>query len=264
MTAPKTRARPVLGVTCCTRRMGTEFGQAVINRYVAAAMQWGDVAALLVPALPELMSAREVAPRLDGLLLTGSPSNVEPGRYGEAGAADAEGPYDPARDEMSFDLIQAMLDLGKPVLGVCRGFQEINVAFGGALRRDTGRNPQLIAHHAPAEATFDDMFAHEHEVALTPGGVLSQGLGRERLQVNSVHFQGAARLGEGLTVEARAPDGVVEAVSARVNDAPVLAVQWHPEWRTADNPDSQAFFHLLGQALRGELPVPKLQQGSRP
>ena len=254
MTVSKSPSRPVLGVTCCTRRMGGEFGQAVVNRYVTAAMQWGDVAALLVPALPELMGAREVAPRLDGLLLTGSPSNVDPGRYGEAEAADAEGPYDPARDAMTFDLIQAMLDLGKPVLGVCRGFQEINVAFGGALRRDTGRNPHLVAHHAPADASFDDMFANRHEVTLTPGGILSQALGRERLAVNSVHFQGAARLGEGLTVEARAPDGVVEAVSARVNDAPVLAVQWHPEWRTADNPDSQAFFRLLGQALRGELP----------
>jgi putative glutamine amidotransferase len=254
MSARRTVARPVLGVTCCTRRMGTEFGQAVINRYVAAAMQWGDVAALLVPALPELMSASEVAPRLDGLLLTGSPSNVDPGRYGEAGAADAEGPYDPARDAMSFDLIRAMLDLGKPVLGVCRGFQEINVAFGGALRRDTGRNPELIAHHAPAEASFDDMFAHEHQVELAQGGVLRQGLGRDRLQVNSVHFQGVSRLGKGLNVEAWAPDGVVEAVSAWVNEAPVLAVQWHPEWRTADSPDSQAFFRLLGEALRGELP----------
>jgi putative glutamine amidotransferase len=255
MSVTKTVSRPVLGVTCCTRRMGGEFGQAVINRYVTAAMQWGDVAALLVPALPELMSAGEVAPRLDGLLLTGSPSNVDPGRYGEAGAADAEGPFDPARDAMTFDLIRAMLDLGKPVLGVCRGFQEINVAFGGALRRDTGTNPDLIAHHAPTDASFDDMFAHQHAVALTPGGILNQALGRERLEVNSVHFQGAGRLGEGLTVEARAPDGVVEAVSARVNDAPVLAVQWHPEWRTADNPDSQAFFRLLGQALRGELPT---------
>jgi putative glutamine amidotransferase len=245
--------RPVLGVTCCNRRIGGEIGQTVINRYVTAAMQWGDVAALLVPALPNLMSAREVAPRLDGLLLTGSPSNVEPGRYGEEDAPDSEGPFDPARDTMTTDLIKAMLDLGKPVLGVCRGFQEINVAFGGTLRRDTSRNPRLLAHHAPADATLDDMFAHEHEVSLTPGGMLSQALGRDNLRVNSVHFQGAGRLGEGLTVEALAPDGVVEAVSARVGDAPVLAVQWHPEWKTADNPDSQAFFRLLGQALRGEL-----------
>ena len=253
MNAAASAGRPVLGVTCCNRRMGTEFGQAVVNRYIVAAMQWGDVAALLVPALPDLMSAREVAPRLDGLLLTGSPSNVEPGRYGEAGAADAEGPYDPGRDTMTADLIKAMLDLGRPVLGVCRGFQEINVAFGGTLRRDTGHNPDLLAHHAPAEASFDDMFAHQHDVALTPNGLLSRGLGVDRLLVNSVHFQGVGRLGDGLTVEARAPDGVVEAVSAKVNGAPVLAVQWHPEWRTADNPDSQAFFHLLGQALRGEL-----------
>jgi putative glutamine amidotransferase len=246
-------ARPVLGISCCTRRMGTEFAQVVINRYVAAAMRWGDVAALLVPALPELMKASEVAPRLDGLLLTGSPSNVEPSVYGEAGATDAEGPYDPARDTMTGDLISAMLDLGRPVLGVCRGFQEINVAFGGTLRRDTSRSPGLLAHHASETATFDEMFAHEHEVALTPGGMLSRELGRDRLRVNSVHFQGVGCLGAGLTVEARAPDGLVEAVSARVNRAPVLAVQWHPEWRTAENPDSQAFFRLLGLALRGEL-----------
>ena len=248
-----TAARPVLGVTCCTRRMGTEFAQAVINRYVAAAMQWGDVAALLVPALPDLMRATEVASRLDGILLTGSPSNVEPAAYGEPDAPDAEGPYDPARDRMTRDLIAAMLDLGRPVLGVCRGFQEINVAFGGTLRRDTSRNPELLAHHAPETASFDEMFAHHHDVTLTPGGLLSRGVGRDRLRVNSVHFQGAGRLGEGLTVEARSPDGIVEAVSARVNRAPVLAVQWHPEWRTADNPDSQAFFRLLGLALRGEL-----------
>jgi putative glutamine amidotransferase len=253
MTRPFASARPVLGVTCCTRQVGTEPAQAVINRYVVAAMRYGDVAALLVPALPELMSAREVASRLDGVLLTGSPSNMEPARYGEAGAADAEGPYDAGRDAMSGDLIRAMLDLGKPVLGVCRGFQEINVALGGTLRRDTSRNPALLPHHAPLDVDFDDMFEHLHEVDLTPGGVLARAMGAERLTVNSVHFQGAGRLGEGLNVEARAPDGVVEAISARVNGAPILAVQWHPEWRVDANPQSQTFFHLLGQALRGEL-----------
>jgi len=97
------------------------------------------------------------------------------------------------------------------------------------------------------------MFEHEHEVALAPGGLLRREFGRDRLRVNSVHFQGVGRLGEGLSVEASAPDGLVEAVSAVVNGAPVLAVQWHPEWRTQDNPDSQSFFRLLGRALRGEL-----------
>jgi putative glutamine amidotransferase len=244
--------RPVVGIACCTRTIGTEPAQAVMNRYVAHALRYADAAGLLVPALPGLMSAREVAPRLDGLLLTGSPSNVAPERYDQGDAEDAEGPFDPGRDAMTAGLIEAMIELGKPVFGICRGLQELNVAFGGALRRDTSRHPDLIAHHAPDEAPFDAMFAHEHQVALTPGGVLNRGLGRDSLTVNSVHFQGVGRLGAGLTVEAQAPDGVVEAVSANVNGAPILAVQWHPEWRTDANPDSQAFFRLLGRALRGQ------------
>jgi putative glutamine amidotransferase len=252
MTPPPVAPRPVLGVSCCTRAIGTESAQAVMNRYVVAAMTYADAAALLIPALPDLMSAREVAPRLDGLLLTGSASNITPDRYGQPDAADAEGPYDPGRDAMTAALIEAMLELGKPVFGVCRGLQELNVAFGGTLRRDASRNAALIAHHAPADVDFEAMFAHEHQVRLTPGGVLNRGLEREALTVNSVHFQGIGRLGAGLGVEAVAPDGVVEAVSAQVNGAPVLAVQWHPEWRAAANPDSQAFFRLLGRALRGE------------
>jgi putative glutamine amidotransferase len=222
-------------------------------------MLWGDTAALLVPSLPDLMSAREVTPRLDGLLLTGSPSNVDPERYGEGGAADAEGPFDPGRDRMSAAMIEAMLDLGRPVLGVCRGFQEINVAFGGSLRRDTCQHSDLLAHHAPAEAGLEAMFQHTHPVSLAPGGRLAAAFGRTEAEVNSVHFQGVGRLGEGLTIEAQAPDGLVEGVSAWVNGAPVVAVQWHPEWRTETNPDSQAFFRLLGQALRRELAAPKPQ-----
>jgi putative glutamine amidotransferase len=243
--------RPVLGIACCTRTVGTEPAQAVMNRYVVHALRYADAAGLLVPALPELMSAREVAPRLDGLLLTGSPSNVEPARYGQAGAADAEGPFDPGRDAMTAGLIEAMIELGKPVFGICRGLQELNVALGGTLRRDAGRDGDL-AHHAPDDTAFDAMFGHEHAVALTPGGVLSRGLGREALNVNSVHYQAIDALAPDLTVEATAPDGVVEAVSARFGAAQVLAVQWHPEWRTDANPDSQAYFRLLGRVLRGE------------
>jgi len=245
-------ARPVLGVVCCTRTVGTEPAQAVMNRYVVSALRYADVAGLLVPSLPELMDAREVAARLDGILLTGSPSNITPDRYGQGDAEDAEGPFDPGRDAMTAGLVEAMLELGRPVFGICRGLQELNVAFGGTLRRDTSRHPDLLAHHAPDGVAFDAMFDHLHEVALAPGGRLAQGLGRTTLRVNSVHYQGIGDLGAGLSVEATAPDGVVEAVSAEVNGAPVLAVQWHPEWRPEANPDSQAFFRLLGRALRGE------------
>ena len=247
--------RPVAGIICCTRTVGIEPAQAVMNRYVASAMKYADAAALLVPSMPELMKASEVASRLDGLMLTGSPSNLDPALYGED-VADAPGPFDAARDTMTADLIKAMLDLGRPVFGVCRGFQEINVAFGGTLRRDMSAQGAPLAHHAPDEVDFNGMFDHEHRVDLTPGGVLATAFGVQAATVNSVHYQGVDRLGEGLLIEARAPDGVVEAVSAKVNGAPVLAVQWHPEWKTERNPQSQAFFQVFGRALRGQPLVP--------
>jgi len=243
--------RPVAGIICCTRTVGVEPAQAVMNRYVASAMQYADAAALLVPSMPGLMKASEVAARLDGLMLTGSPSNLDPALYGQD-VADAPGPFDAARDAMTADLIQAMLDLGRPVFGVCRGFQEINVAFGGTLRRDMAAEGAPLAHHAPDHVDFNGMFDHEHRVDLTPGGVLATAFGAEAAVVNSVHYQGVDTLGEGLGVEALAEDGVVEAVSATINGAPVLAVQWHPEWKTERNPQSQAFFQLFGRALRGE------------
>jgi putative glutamine amidotransferase len=244
-------ARPVAGVICCTRTVGIEPAQAVMNRYVAGVMAHADSAALLVPALPGLMRASEIAARLDGLMLTGSPSNLAPDLYGQA-VEDAPGPFDPGRDAMTVDLIKAMADLGRPVFGICRGFQEINVAFGGTLRRDMAQAADLIAHHAPDHVGFNEMFDHVHEVALTPGGVLAKGLGAQRVQVNSVHYQGVDQLGDGLTVEARADDGVIEAVSADLSGAPLLAVQWHPEWRPEANAQSRAFFAMFGRALRGE------------
>ncbi len=245
-------ARPVLGVISCNRVVDDgQAAQAVMTRYLQASMQYGDTAALLIPALPGLMQAHEIVARLDGVLLTGTPSNVEPKRYGEA-AEKGEGPFDPERDEMMLRLVEAMLERGKPVFGICRGFQEINVAFGGTLRRDVGAHPELTPHHGPDDQSFDKFFDHQHPVQLVRDGVLQRALGRDELDVVSVHYQGADRLGAGLKVEATAPDGVVEAFSAEVNGAPVLAVQWHPEWEAQNYPDRQAFFALLGRALRRE------------
>lgn len=243
--------RPVLGVIACNRDVDNQAAQTVMTRYLNSALTYADAAGLLVPAMPELMHAKEVAPRIDGLLLTGTPSNLDPKRYGEL-ADDAPGPFDPDRDEMTARLIEAMLELGKPVFGICRGFQELNVAFGGTLRRDMAEHPELIAHHAPSELSFHDYFDHTHPVTLTKGGVLERAYERSELDVVSVHYQGADKLGAGLHVEAKAPDGVIEAVSAEVNGAPVLAVQWHPEWKAHENPQSQTFFKLLGRALRRE------------
>jgi len=243
--------RPVLGVICCNRSIDGQAGQAVMTRYLNSALRYAEAAGLLIPALPGLFHAHEVAPRIDGLLLTGTPSNLDPKRYG-APAEDALGPFDPDRDQMTSELIAAMLDLGKPVFGICRGFQELNVAFGGTLRRDMAEHPDLLRHHAPDGVSFEEMFDHIHPVRLEEDGVLKRAYGRDALDIVSVHYQGVEALGAGLRVEARAPDGVIEAVSANVNGAPVLAVQWHPEWKAGENPQSQLFFQLLGRALRNE------------
>jgi putative glutamine amidotransferase len=229
-------ARPVLGVIACNRMVGSEVAQAVMNRYIRAAMTYADVAALIIPSLPDLMTAAEVAPRIDGILLTGSPSNVATRLYGEEGG---DGPYDDGRDEIAMSMVDRMIDAQKPVFGICRGFQEINVALGGSLRRDTSASDTLIRHHAPDDASFDAMFDHRHAVDLTDGGMLAGAYDKSALNVNSVHYQGIGRLAEGLNIEARAPDGLVEAYSARPNGAPLLAVQWHPEWGTENDPDSQ-------------------------
>jgi putative glutamine amidotransferase len=249
MTTRPVPSRPVLGIICCNRQVGVEPAQAVMERYVRAAMIYADAAALLIPSLPDLMAASEVAPRLDGILLTGSPSNVVGSRYG---SDEGDGPFDSGRDEVALGMIEAMIGRAKPVFGICRGFQEINVALGGTLRRDASSNPELLPHHAPDGTGFEAMFDHHHRVALVEGGILSRVYQRPELEVNSVHFQGIGTLAPDLTIEAEAEDGLVEAYSATLSGAPILAVQWHPEWETDADPDSQTYFRLLGKALRGE------------
>lgn len=241
--------RPLIGVICCKRRIGTDMFQAVAERYLDAIIRFAEVDAVLIPSLPEIQDARRVLRRLDGVLLTGSPSNVEPGRYG--GLAPGVGPFDPGRDAVAMALIAESLDQDKPLFGICRGFQEINVAFGGSLRPDLGAPERDLAHHAPEGADFDGMFEYRHVVDLTPGGVLNGVLGGPRIEVNSVHYQGVEHLAHDLKVEAVSSDGVVEAV--RLDDAKgkLLAVQWHPEWRAGANPISLELYKLFGRMARG-------------
>ena len=244
-------SRPVLGIIACNRTVGTEIAQTVINRYATAAMRHANCAALIIPSLPDFMQAGEVVERLDGVLLTGTPSNVEPALYGDG--SEGEGPFDPDRDRMMLDLVEAVIASQRPLFGICRGFQEINVALGGTLRRDTSASEHLLHHHAPDGVAFDAMFDHRHKVDLVAGGLLASAYDLPSLDVNSVHYQGIGTLAQGLAVEARAPDGLIEAYSARPNGAPLLAVQWHPEWATDGNDQSKAYFQLLGRALRGAL-----------
>jgi len=242
-------SRPVIGIIACNRTVGVEQAQAVISRYVVAALEHADVSGLLVPALPTLVDARDIAGRLDALLLTGSPSNVAPHRYGDNSQGD--GPFDHDRDEMAMRLAKEMLSRQRAVFGICRGFQELNVLLGGTLRRDVSASTADLPHHAPADVDLNAMFEHHHAVTLEPGGVLSRLYGEDRIEVSSVHFQGILKLAPHATVEARAPDGLVEAFSARIDEAPVMAVQWHPEWQPKSDLRSRMWFEMLGRAARG-------------
>jgi putative glutamine amidotransferase len=227
------------------------MAQTVTERYLQSLIRYAEVDAVLIPAMPGYQAPRAVLRRLDGVFLTGSPSNIEPLRYGQH-IADAPGPFDPERDETALDLIGGAVELAKPLFAVCRGFQEINVAFGGSLRRDMSDDGRDLKHHAPSEDDYSAMFDHGHAVTLTPGGTLAKGFGQSIIEVNSAHYQGIDRLGDHLTVEATARDGVIEAIRADNTPAPMLAVQWHPEWAPEIDENSRTYFRLLGAAMRGE------------
>ncbi len=240
--------KPVIGVLCCNE-VAQRPVQVAASRFVAPLARISDACVLLVPAIAAACDARVVAGHLDGLLLTGSRSNVAPTRYGAESDADG-GTLDHERDEVALTLADAMIGAGKPVFGICRGMQEINVLFGGTLSGEKccGRHLRGGWDQSDYAALFD----HRHDVRLTDGGVLAQATGARRLSVHSVHEQAIERLGSGLYVEAlSSEDGVIEAVAARPCGADVLAVQWHPEWDVDNSDGSRAFFTLIGRALRG-------------
>jgi putative glutamine amidotransferase len=190
---------------------------------------------------------------IDGVLLTGSPSNVHPRHFDEA-VLDPSLPLDPDRDAWTLPLIRRALALGVPLLGICRGAQEGNVALGGSLHQAVHQVPGHADHRGPGGPRdgepLEVEFGPAHPVAVQPGGVLHAVTGLHSFVVNSVHGQAVHRLAPGLRVEARAPDGLVEAFSAEGAEGFNLFVQWHPEWAAADNPVSMQIFHAFGQAAR--------------
>ena len=229
--------------------IGSQPFHAVGEKYARALLDAAGALPVLIPALAEELGFEELIARLDGLLFTGSPSNVEPHHY--AGPPSTPGTlHDPARDATTLPLIRKAVARGVPVLGICRGFQEVNVAFGGSLHQRVHEVPGHLDHRDDETQPLEVQYGPAHEVTLEPGGLLRELAGAERVQVNSLHWQGIDRLGGGLAVEARAPDGLIEAF--RVGAAPrfALAVQWHPEWKVMDNPFSRALFAAFGAACR--------------
>jgi putative glutamine amidotransferase len=243
----------VIGIQCCRRDIITPNGKspshAVVKKYVDAVVAGAGGLPLLVPAEGGEAAADAVVARLDGLLVPGSPSNVEPRHYaGDPSLPDTL--HDPARDAIVLPLLRAAVKADLPILAICRGIQELNVALGGTLYQNVQDVPGRIDHRAGPQESEDERYAHcAHGVALTQGGYFATLAGATALTVNSLHTQGIDRLASGLAVEAVADDGQIEAVRLP-HSSFIVGVQWHPEFRFAANPFSVRLFHAFGEACR--------------
>jgi len=239
---------PVIGIVCCVREEKDHTLHTVSEKYIHAAAEGAGGMPVLMPALGDRILAEHAVARLDGLLLTGSRTNVEPHHY-DGPPSLPETPHDPARDGMSLPLIRAAVAADLPVLAICLGIQELNVALGGSLHQRVAEVPGRLDHRA-IKGTLEERYGyHAHGVALTPGGVFERLAGRSGLMVNSLHHQGIDRLAPDMRIEAIAPDGQIEGVSlpqARF----IVGVQWHPEYRFAEEPFSAALFSAFGEACR--------------
>lgn len=242
-------AKPFIGIPADRRLLGDHWFHAVGEKYIEAVAEAAKAIPVLIPALGDALELDALLTRFNGLLLTGSASNVEPHHY-QGPASDPGTLHDPHRDATTLPLIPAAVAAGLPVLAVCRGFQEMNVAFGGTLWQKLHEVEGFDDHREDLEQPLDVQYGPAHEVVLEPGGLLRRLAGQDRIQVNSLHSQGVQTLGKGLDIEARARDGVIEAF--RVHDAPrfAVAVQWHPEWKVMSNPFSRALFAAFGAASR--------------
>lgn len=240
--------KPIVGVTCCSALNGIHPQQVVGDKYIRAIIEGSDVIPVLIPSFGEAMEA--LLPHLNGLYLTGSYSNMEPHHFGGE-EIDVPMIRDPNRDNTNLHLLKKALEINLPVLGICRGFQEMNVALGGSLHQQLYTVENMIEHREDKSLSIDGQFDCSHGIELTRTGILSDIMKGELLQgVNSLHGQGIKTLARQLKVEATAPDGLIEAFSLSNKSSYYLGLQWHPEWNVKSNPLSKAIFESFGDACR--------------
>ena len=244
--------RPLIGVPADTQHTGPHLYHTAGDKYLRAVAEVSNCLPLVIPAMADVLDLDALLRHLDGVLLTGAVSNVHPPHYGETPSIAHE-PFDPVRDDLTLKLIRLCIARGLPLLCICRGFQELNVALGGTLEAELQLGSGRLDHRAPELDDLDGRYGPAHDVDIVPGGQLARILGTPRTRVNSLHRQGLARVAAALEVEARAPDGIVEAVSVRGAQTFALGVQWHPEYRACDNKDSVALFTAFGNAARASL-----------
>jgi putative glutamine amidotransferase len=241
--------KPVIAVPADRRILHPHPSHVSGEKYLRALIDGSDALPIIVPSLADDIGVDEILERVDGITLTGSYSNVEPRHYGDDDA-DHVGDADSHRDAMTMPLAIRAIEKGVPLLAICRGHQELNVAMGGTLHRNIADVPGYHDHLENKSDPLNVQYGPSHPVSLMEGGLLRQLAGSDSIMVNSLHGQGIARLADGVRVEAVADDGLIEAFS--VDEAPGfnLSVQWHPEWRVTENEFSMSIFKAFGDACR--------------
>jgi len=240
---------PIVGIPCDHRLVGKHPFHMAGEKYILAVRDGAGAMPLLIPVLDPPIPVIDVLGSVDGLLFTGSPSNVAPRHYD--GPAPREGVLqDERRDATALSLISAAVESGVPLLCLCRGFQELNVALGGTLHQHVHEIPGRTDHRDDPNAPLDVQYGPVHRVDVANGGLLARIATKKSFDVNSLHSQGVDRLAPTLHADAIAPDGQIEAVSMPGAKGFVFGTQWHPEWRWAEDPVSRAIFSAFGDAVR--------------
>jgi putative glutamine amidotransferase len=243
-------SKPIVALPADIRELDGAVWHATPNQYVQAALKVAEVMTFIIPAFEEGNDIDAILDRVDGVLVSGSATNVHPSLYGKQ-AAESDGPFDPARDATSLPLIRRAIDRGIPLLAICRGIQELNVALGGTLASEIQDQPGIWDHRKPPVTERDGMYAIRQPVFVQEGSCIARHLGLSgAVQVNSLHRQAIAETAPRLKVEATAEDGTIEAVSVIDAKNFAVGVQWHPEyWAETDAP-SRALFQAFGEAVR--------------
>lgn len=242
--------RPVIGIISNSHLINeTYLTHAGGTMNSAAVAEVAGCIPLLIPSDPRFVQVNELLDVCDGFLATGARPNIHPAEYGED-ETPAHGTFDRDRDAVVLPLIRACVERGQPFFGICRGFQEVNVAMGGTLYPEIRDLPGRMNHRMPPDGTLEEKFALRHKVTFTDGGPFHQLLGAAEVMTNTLHGQGICRPGARIVIDGHAPDGTPEAIY--IKDAPgfTLSVQWHPEWRAAQDPVSRPLFHAFGEAAR--------------
>jgi putative glutamine amidotransferase len=239
---------PIIGIPCDHRMVGKHPFHMAGEKYIRAIRESTGALPLLIPSLSPAILPEEILASVDGLLFTGSPSNISPQHYN--GPAAREGVLQDAnRDATTLPLLKAAIATGVPTMSFCRGFQELNVAMGGTLHQHVQELPGRLDHRENLDAPLDEQYGPAHEVRVVEGGLLASIVRERRFQVNSLHSQGIDRLAPSLHADAIAPDETIEAVSMPSANGFVLGLQWHPEWRWSDNPVSREIFAAFAEAV---------------